>query len=824
MSEDKPKRKKQYPKLCTKCNIEKPPSGWTEKTYNDSNSTICNKCIKKPIPKSQDKEKIKQKTSEKKSKLWNNKDSLDMKRSMIYEEGYPLAVPFCLLDNQDAVDIVMKVLESNQKILVTLFRETVEQSIEDNLLKNVKTMMDKITLQFVVDVSNRFPGFNVSLLDWPKIYRSGHDIKRSTHPFISHRCRAAVIVSKDGEITDEQPFSELLFRAVHDEVILKSQNKWVILGDETGSLNEFDNKNEERTSTMCWIAIPPGTNLKPLHPEFHCSSASGIEDYTIAIKNLAQKKEILYFSFAFEEGMIPKRMDKIGRDPHLSFWKETLPLVLEKVSDVNDVKTSVDIFVEQVGPLESGTGVLQPIVSSLATKFMHRKNWANLNFDQMWVISKGEHPWIGYSDAIGHTVNKTKTKYLKPKDMKSNQDLFDKIHKSPFRQESLNGAISNLHGSISQSKIFLELLHNIEANDLRDYVRPFFSNAIKESIESLTTDEWDDLLEHIDIHSRDKKGQRATALIHDFIDIDEVLAKLDGNPTIQFDLLRMMLGTSNHRGSMSEGIKCKNICEEMLESGFQPTPEKLQKFQNLIPGLHDNMFDFTFNLDQIPTYSSSMSTPEIHTLGTKAQSFGLTGDIEHVELAIQIEENLASHGDDRRHKARHALLHAELLLQIDKIVDAKEILEKIPPDSQNSFLFATMLKCFTLGELKIPNQESFTKDMVKLLDDDHPSQRIAYWYARWALQNGLEDEECAKMCIDHLLELREVPLFSHDAPGVILSCELMDLESRGYEFDFDTYTFFERVKSNSQPTTLEWLENHPPNEENWLAPLNFNYC
>ena len=137
-----------------------------------------------------------------------------------------------------------------------------------------------------------------------------------------------------------------------------------------------------------------------------------------------------------------------------------------------------------------------------------------------------------------------------------------------------------------------------------------------------------------------------------------------------------------------------------------------------------------------------------------------------------------------------------------------------------------MLKCFALGELEIPNQESFLEDMVKLLDDDHPSQRIAHWYARWALETEEQDFETryySRKCIAHLLSLTEVPLFSHDAPGVILACELMDLESRGYELNFDTQEFFEMVKSNSQPSTLEWLEKHPPNEDDWLAPLNFNY-
>ena len=106
---------------------------------------------------------------------------------------------------------------------------------------------------------------------------------------------------------------------------------------------------------------------------------------------------------------------------------------------------------------------------------------------------------------------------------------------------------------------------------------------------------------------------------------------------------------------------------------------------------------------------------------------------------------------------------------------------------------------------------------MKLLDEDHPSQRIAYWYARWALVNDKQAEEYTQHCIKHLVSLTDVPLFSHDAPGVILACELIDLETRGYELDFDTSRFYEMVKSNSQPSTLRWLEQNPPNEDDWLA-------
>jgi len=185
---------------------------------------------------------------------------------------------------------------------------------------------------------------------------------------------------------------------------------------------------------------------------------------------------------------------------------------------------------------------------------------------------------------------------------------------------------------------------------------------------------------------------------------------------------------------------------------------------------------------------------------------------------------LSNYGHDRRHIARHLILLAELLIDKKEYSKAKDILDGIQYNSQNSYLFAAQLKCYSLGEFELLKHENYVEDFIKLLDEDHPSQRIAYWYARWALVNDKQAAEYTQQCIKHLLSLTDVPLFSHDAPGVILACELIDLQVRGYELDFDTSQFYEMVKSNSQPSTLEWLEQNTPNEDDWLAPLNFNYC
>ena len=709
-------------------------------------------------------------------------------------------------------------IEQEGPILVTLFRDSLPAREFDGE-KIPKGVMEQRQLNFMQSLKDKFPNHKVKSFDWPQNYRSSYDNYRSTHPYISYHCRAAAIIHEANQTVSKEKFQAALFDSIHDHTLKLSKDRWVIVGDETGSLDEFESNNTNLKSTMCWLAIPPGVSLDSLPPNFHCAGSAGNSQYKKGIEHLSKQDGILMFTFAYEQGEKVGNTTKIGESPHLNFWQDTLPLVLEKVSTECNTEVGVDVFVEQVFQLESGLEVIEPIIN----KFVYE----NLRFEQLWVISKGEHPWIGYPDALGHCINQTKQKHLPEfgsKFGKIERSVFERIHKSPYRQKGLTEVVISALINKSRPLHLLQSLYSIEANDLRDYIKPFFGNAIQESLDSLSSDEWQDLLEHIDKKaSESKKGQRVTALIHDYIDIDKSLEKLENSPYVQFDLLRMMLGTSNHRGAMAEGLRCKQICETMFESGFEPTYEKRKKFENILPGLQDNMFNFNLENIEIPEYDKKMETQDIHKLGTIAQSLGLSGTEDNLDIAIQIESSLANHGDNRYHKARHSILLAELLTDKNEYSKAKEILDGIQYNSQNSFLFAAQLKCYSLGEFELPKDENYVEDFMKLLEEDHPSQRIAYWYARWALVNDKQAEEYTQQCIKHLVSLTDVPLFSHDAPGVILACELIDLAARGYKLEIDPSQFYEMVKSNSQPSTLRWLEQHPPNEDDWLAPLNSNY-
>jgi hypothetical protein len=80
----------------------------------------------------------------------------------------------------------------------------------------------------------------------------------------------------------------------------------------------------------------------------------------------------------------------------------------------------------------------------------------------------------------------------------------------------------------------------------------------------------------------------------------------------------------------------------------------------------------------------------------------------------------------------------------------------------------------------------------------------------------------ASEAISFLESMAEKQWKAQNVLGVIISCELLDLKHRGLT-EIDAETYLENVLKNSHESTRKWVAKHPPNEEDWLAPLNFNY-
>jgi hypothetical protein len=743
-------------------------------------------------------------------------------RRLLYHQGIGI-IPFSKIKNTESIETAKKILEAGEPVLVTVFR--------DKMPKKKKTTSEEQS--FLSALAGSFEGYNVQTLNWQQETRSPYDRQSVSYPFIGYRCRHAFVVHSENLIVEEEKvmkrFREALIYAVNQETLALSTKKWVVVGDETGTLDEFKKgKNDiqhEQKSKMCWVAIPPGTELEELPEDFHCAGSGGLDHYIMANNNLLVHDKILFFSFSFDEGRILSNAGKLVRDPHLSFWKETLPLVLEKVAEKITQRTSIDIFVEQVGPLETGID-FAAIIEGYRNSLHSGNAWENLDFNEMWIIGKGEHPWIGYPDAIGANVKMLKTPLLDEKDVINETKIRGRILHSPFRQKSLIDQINPLLRMEDPLK-FLTSLSDLKLEDLRDYVEVFLSRRVGNSVSRLNRPQWQELLAHMEKMAEGKNGQDATTLILNHSNMNDVLPILKSDSD-QFDFCMALLGTSNHIGATEQAQSCEDYIKNLISGGFQPRPRRMIKFKNLSKGKKDNVFDFShiseFSIGENP------SDEELKFLGSQAQSRALRGGETDLEEAIEIEAYLLSKTVNEKEIQRRMVYHAELLMCLGNYDDAYEYLSKVAPDEltnsfedlmQDSYFVAAYLKSCVLSCQGEETLKKLAPYIPRLLKDNHPSQRIAYWALRYILDTKLMNPNLLKSCRDCILHLTEVPFFSHDAPGVILACELLDLNGRG--INFEANEFYSMVKHNSQETTQAWLELHPPNEEDWLAPLNFNY-
>ena len=790
--------------------------------------------------------------------------------SRVEEEGI---VPFNYLSEnlKKNKDSLLERLENGDSLLVYCLKRQVGIPFSPNVLLN--------------DLRTSFPDCSVEPLGWPETINKITGM--STHPLMKEMIHSAVTVIPKGSDSlecmkvdelkehlrarglpvsgrkselvarlgtqqqDSSPIKEafisVLAKAVHERFLNKgaSQKSWTILGDETGDFSDYkQGKQYEQdpqyknsvSSSMLWVVIPPKshTQVPLMHPYYHATEERFEEDTRAAISTLANNENIMCFVFSYDSGLLSDNLRGMAKMEHLAMWQFTLPLVLEKVSQLVTEGDQIDIFLERIDPLVPGiksAALVQEFLGGLSG----RSGWGNMVVRDSPVLAKNplEHGWLGYPDVLGHILWGMTDRYGEKTrgDISRLQEHWTKV---PFRQDSLNGCILQALKDTARPLVFLKSLAAISYEDMRDYIEPFFSSAISESVSSLDDGEWEELLEHMDISAKNKRGQNATSVIHGHLDINETLETMSIS-SVKMDFLLAMLGTSNHIGAITQANMCISLINDMLEDGFRLKPDRRKKFENLSGGSNDNVFDFSHIhaiwVGSLPEDPNEISNETEHYLGAQALSRALRAEDLDWDEANHIENFLRTITTNQKDLLRRWIYNAELQLGGDDNDGALESLEMHLPalvstDAEalrnDPYYCATLLKCCALSARDASTFSQYSKQVPSLLDDRHPSQRIAYWCARWGCEIGLSNDPIVKACSEHLVKLTEVPFFKKDAPGIILACELLDLKSRSM-VDFDAEGFLDEVLKNSAETTQDWVKQHQPSVNDWLAPLNFNY-
>jgi len=684
----------------------------------------------------------------------------------------------------------------------------------------------------------KFDGFDILEAD---ILPKGIDEKRR-HPYLFHACSSVHIILANecaySETNDEKLLSSFA-KYLYKRILEKHRNAWMILGDETGDLAEFLSKKPRNPAAMCWIVVPPNTNLPSLNPMFHIHDNP--EEMLTAMKNITNHPDVSLFQFQYQSG------DSIDGTPtgeaHLNFWKDTLPLVINHIAEqTKGGKGSIPvrIFLEQVGGLEANTRPLAGSISEWKQSMDNssRHGWQHLNIVEAKVLAKKplEHPWLGYPDAIGFMRSPRK---WDDETQASIEAALPQLRQVPYIQNALK-TCNDLFLSSDSGVSFLRRLFDLSVRDVETYIRTFYSGQLQSIMSSLTAREWRELLELMQDRSEYRKEQNAIALMFEHTDVEATLQNITLD-AYKFEFNMALLGSSNHTGDTTTAQTCKSRIEALFDGGYSPLLHRRRHYQNLSNGSNDNEFDFSLDEADLQELLESLSEHGVQNkeegklAGAYALTLALQGEADSLETATMIETYLREHSANDPFGGNHARrlnLQAELLLESGDVEKARNLMMTEIPDiverdfrdllREDGFFMASFLKACALSGSDQQLYEIVSTYVPALLNDHHPSQRIAFWTVEWARRIGNSEGETFDRCLEHLRHMQALEIFQKEAPGVILACEVLHLEAHGFD-GFEAKSFFESVIANSSATTKLWVEQHPPNDEDWLAPLNFNY-
>jgi cold shock CspA family protein len=666
---------------------------------------------------------------------------------------------------------------------------------------------------------------------------------RKTHPYLHSLCSSTHLIRKNN--LRYAPKKGVLIvpefiQYLYDVQKQRSGSSWVILGDETGDLGEFKGRSPtNHEAAMSWIVVPPNCDLPALNPNFHI--ADNPEDMLTAMTNIADNPEVKVIQFRYQSG------ESIDGTPtgeaHLNFWKDTLPLVINHIAEQTEGgrgSIPVRIFIEQVGGLEANTKPLAGSISEWKQSMDNpsRHGWQHLNIAEAKVLAKKplEHPWLGYPDAIGFMGTPRK---WDEDTQASIEAALPQLHQVPYIQNALK-TCNDLFLSSDSGVPFLQRLFDLSVRDVETYIRTFYSGQLRSIISSLTAREWKKLLDLMQDRSEYRKEQNAIALMFEHTDVQATLQNITLD-AYKFEFNMALLGSSNHTGHTTTAQTCKSRIEALFDGGYMPPLHRRRHYQNLSNGSNDNEFDFSLDEADLQELLESViehgvqNEEEGKLAGAYALTLALQGEADSLEMATMIETYLREHSADDPLGGNHARrlnLHAELLLESGDVEKARNLMMTEIPGiverdfrdllREDGFFMAAFLKACALSGSDQQLYEVVSTYVPALLNDHHPSQRIAFWTVEWARRIGNSEGETFDRCLEHLRHMQALDIFQKEAPGVILACEVLHLEAQGFG-EFEAKAFIKTVIANSSATTKLWVEQHPPNDEDWLAPLNFNY-
>lgn len=278
-------------------------------------------------------------------------------------------------------------------------------------------------------------------------------------------------------------------------------NRWLLLGDETGTGGELIKQTSKRKRSgkkfaYIWILIPPGIFPMQIASDFHAMDQFYFgREHIRVLTNLIETPEPRLITFVFETDDyldVDEKMSDGNTSPSPTVLKATLPLLFEYISqhttENDNSKYVISTISEQWAWMTPSrySGFLD-MVGHDYFDHVNARGRGEFKIEGHEIKGKLDHPWLPYADAMGFMTNDSLPKSLENIKKKVN----DSIKILPIHLSFLNNDFPKLAKLLSNKPIsFLEQLCGVDSKDVYAYMDPIISGMIHHACERFKPIDW----------------------------------------------------------------------------------------------------------------------------------------------------------------------------------------------------------------------------------------------------------------------------------------------------------------------------------------------
>ncbi|MGB2335611.1 MAG: hypothetical protein ACPH87_08135 [Candidatus Poseidoniaceae archaeon] len=668
-----------------------------------------------------------------------------------------------------------------------------------------------------------------------------------------------------------------------EEWMRKSKNRWLLLGDETGSGSELI-KNDDyvlkqggKNFAYIWTLIPPDSYPPTIASDFHAMDQHLFgEEHLVALSNIIETPDLGLTTVIFETDNFIHNEQQLPRNnisPSPSLIKATLPIMLEFIAQNTQRKhkknCGVEVTVEQWDWHDWRSTEPSKFLQNhgqIMLDNIERRGNGEFAIDVNPPVAKLDHPYLNYSDAVGFLVGDSLSEILEEYKEKLNHY----IHVLPIYPTFLESEFPKLCEDLATKPLkFIEALIETDTQHVNAYFNFVLSGMVEQAWEQFNPLDWRQFNHLMERKQSTANGRKISAHLSNWIlpNLSQHLRSLLSDADRVNMCLTIAWSMDQQGGDVSQIMD--HISPEWLSTCPLDSKEKFTlSLARVSFASRQNYFDFSTatpellslgiiseninnppNLQNLLSERDTLTENKVSILGIFFSTFAFQNstNLEHIESLWKTNSILVSYPWEKaRENRRHCIYGAEFAIdcaissedenwfrhaQQRLYVDFDQYLSSGEDRRDEPFWWPTALKYHCL-EAEASSTSLTEKDAKELLNKAKKVARKGplpvriranYWMTRLSGVLNLSDGSEFFAELQSYIESEEYP--KNDVYGALLYVHLIDLKQRfGFESEHNfTELFNAALADSNESTRLHFSEFLQNNDTNIIDSLCYNY-